>query len=248
MSELKKNSLPLIQTKDGSYTLHHHDLNEHYHSIHGALTESLHIFLSNGLDYVFASNKKKTLYVFEMGFGTGLNACLAYLWACYFKQPIQYISIEKYPISPSISLAYLQCFSNKNFHTSYYPLSFFTLFKQYFSTLHHCSLNKYYQLHPHFHFQKLQADLTTLSLSNLQTHLNKPMDLIFYDAFSPNKQPELWTQNIFSMLYDLLNKNGVLVTYCAQSKVKKTLKHCGFSVQALQGPPGKREITRAIKL
>ncbi len=214
-------NLSVIHTKDGSYTIYHQLLDETYHSIHGAVQEAKHVFIDAGLKYF----DQKNLSVFEIGFGTGLNACLTFVEAQQQQLNIIYHTIEKYPLSKALigQLNYSEYLSKK------------LLLK-----VHDMDWETENELAENFTFKKISANL-------LDYELKQTYDICYFDAFAPNKQPELWSEIIFKKLFDSLKEGGILVTYCAKGAVKRTLKQVGFEVQTLPGPPGKREMVRAVK-
>ncbi len=215
----------IISTKDGSNTLFIPELNETYHSIHGAYQESLHVFIKNGIQQIPNTSE---ITVLEVGFGTGLNAILACEYASKNQQKINYCGLEKFPISYELSsqLGY------ENFLTENG--------KSEFTQMHTSDWNSVVHIHPFFTFEKKNQALQEFKN-------NRSYDLIFFDAFAPEKQPEMWTEEVFRFLYNALKQNGILTTYCAKGHFKRTLKAVGFEVKALPGPPGKREMTIAIK-
>lgn len=214
------------QTADGSHTLFAPELEEHYHSVNGAVQESEHVFIRTGLDYC----NKEHLTVFEIGFGTGLNAYLTALKLIKTAQTIHYISIEAYPLPISLT-------EKLNYPDTIDPKT-----KTLFHQLHQSEWNKEIQLTSHFYLHKIHADLTHFSLNVLPA-----VDLIYFDAFAPDKQPDMWSQEIFDSLYKQMNDNGILVTYCAKGAIRRMMLQAGFNVERLPGPPGKREMLRAIK-
>lgn len=216
----------LILTSDGSHSLRVDELDEHYHSIHGAIQESKHVFIEAGLKYF---KEKDNLAVFEVGLGTGLNVLLSVLESMNSPQKIHYTSIEAFPLDWNIvsQLNYVNELKNEEL-------------KNVFDIIHRSDWNTPQKLTPNFTFVKKQIKLQDIALST-------EIDIIYFDAFGPRVQPEMWTAEVFLKLYSSLNANGILVTYCAKGEVKRTLKSCGFYVETLPGPPGKREMIRAIK-
>jgi tRNA U34 5-methylaminomethyl-2-thiouridine-forming methyltransferase MnmC len=214
----------LIITADGSHTIYVPELNEHYHSIHGAVQESAFIYINNGFD-VCLSNP---LNVFEVGFGTGLNALLTAIRSLSGKREINYTSIEKYPVEQALlnSLNHY-LFTGKEG-------------KEIFESIHSSTWNKKVNICKNFNLKKINGDFTTENLS-------EKFDLIYFDAFGPDKQPEMWTKELFTAIASITNKEGIFVTYSAKGEVKRNLKACGFDVTLLPGPPGKRQIIRAVK-
>lgn len=216
----------IIKTSDGSDTLYVQDLDEHYHSAFGAVQESMHIFIKAGLQ----TFTKASLTIFEAGFGTGLNAWLTYLQSRDSGLKIRYFSIEKYPLPENI-------FESLNYS------SFLNEDNCIFLKMHHAHWNEEVKISDNFHLTKIQEDLTAFDFKLLPE-----TDLIYFDAFSPDKQPELWSQTIFDSLYSRISPGGKLVTYCAKGAVRRSLIKSGFSVERIPGPPGKREMLRAGKI
>jgi tRNA U34 5-methylaminomethyl-2-thiouridine-forming methyltransferase MnmC len=215
----------LILTTDGSHTIFVPELNEHYHSIHGAVQESLHIFIKNGLE---ASNANP-VSILEVGFGTGLNALLTAINCSVENREVNYTSVEKYPIDADIinKLNHHQFAGKKG--------------KEIFYMIHSAPWNTMVNICSNFNLKKIETDFTKEPL------LGK-YDLIYFDAFGPDKQPEMWTRNIFKKISSLTNKNGIFVTYSAKGEVKRSLIASGFGVTLLPGPPGKRQMIRAVKI
>lgn len=221
------------KTDDGSATLFVPELNEHYHSTKGARTESQHIFIDMGLKASTATSPR----VLEIGFGTGLNAWLTLKEAESSCREVHYTGLELYPLAWEMveQLGYIP--SSEQQHAA-------ELFKQ----LHTAPWEKEIQLTPHFTLLKQETDANLLKA---ETDINKlsSFDVIYFDAFAPEKQPEMWSQELFNRLYVLLNKDGILTTYCAKGIIRRMLQAAGFTVERLPGPPGgKREILRARKL
>lgn len=218
----------LYESSDGSKTLYWEEYDETYHSIHGAKTESEHVFIQSGLNYYLNTSNTKQLSVFEMGFGTGLNTILSYLFSIKNNLHIQYETLEAFPLQ-------------KHEYECLDYSSLLKINKQIVYNFHECKWNQPNTICPNFKFTKWNTTIQEFTTNN-------KFDVIFYDAFAPSSQPELWTKEIFQFLYQLLNKKGILVTYCAKGQVKRDLKEVGFQVEAIPGPPRKREITRAKKL
>jgi tRNA U34 5-methylaminomethyl-2-thiouridine-forming methyltransferase MnmC len=216
----------IIITGDGSKTIYLPEWNEHYHSSHGALQEAQHVFIKHGL----STQKEDYITILEMGFGTGLNALLTYFASEKRRQYVHYIGIEAFPPSEEEwrAMDYAQ-FSND-------PAA-----PQVFERMHTCEWDKAQEIDELFVLEKKQCPLVDAQVAP------NSVDLIYYDAFGPRVQPELWTKAIFDLLFTWLVPEGILVTYCAKGQVKRDLKAAGFIVENLPGPPGKREMTRAIK-
>ena len=218
----------LVVTDDGSHTLYVPDLNETYHSTKGAIVESNYVYLQKGL-FPLWENKLNTR-VLEIGFGTGLNALLTMNAASQYQKKVEYISIEPFPLKKE-EWCLLNYAQQLNKETD-------------FTAIHELPWGSTHSLNPFFSIQK-----SKIKLQEIETlGLNNCIDIIYFDAFAPNKQPELWSLENFSLLQQCLEKGGILVTYSAQSKFRETLQTLGFEVQKLKGPPGKLEMTLAIKL
>lgn len=214
-------------TEDGSHTLFVAELNEHYHSTHGAIQESMHVFIDAGL----RECKKKEIRVLEIGFGTGLNAFLTMEQAESMGKKIDFTSLELYPLTMSEV-------EKLNYADILNPLK-----KDYFHKLHTLKWGEWGQVTLYFSLLKLHLDFR--SPNNFKPE--SKFDVIFFDAFAPDKQPEMWTQEIFDALYSFSNSKAILTTYCAKGSVRRMLQKAGFEVERLPGPPGKREMLRAIR-
>ncbi len=212
-------------TRDGSATLYVPELNEHYHSIHGALQESMHVFIGQGL----LASKQQEIRILEVGFGTGLNALLTLLH-CPQGKIIRYHSLENYPL-PWELVRQME-----------YPLRLELNWQQekLFEDMHAAPWNQLHPIAPYFTLQKLQQSLVDFVSSN-------EYDLVYFDAFAPEVQPELWEEGIFEKIFSCMAVSSNLVTYCAKGEVRRRLQRVGFAVERLPGPPGKREMLRAGK-
>jgi len=217
--------IQLKTTYDGSHTIYVPELNEHYHSIHGAVQESNFIFINGGFD----RSKADPLNVFEVGFGTGLNALLTASKSVSGKRVINYTAIEKYPLKESI-------LGSLNHHIFAGESG-----KELSDLIHSAPWDKWVSIFRNFNLRKIKGDITVYPLSG-------KYDLIYFDAFGPDKQPEMWTTEVFATIASVTKKNGALVTYSAKGEVKRNLIACGFEVTLLPGPPGKRQIIRAVKI
>lgn len=219
--------LQIITTADGSHSLINTSLNETYHSRHGARQESMHVFIRNGLDHYREVHSPRLIRVLEVGFGSGLNALLAIQWAGSSFTNVHYSAIEPYPLPEAIwrKLNYVEGQDKADN----------------FRRLHELPWGIDHALRPGFIFRK--------ELSTIQhcSKAHESIDVIFYDAFAPDKQPEMWTPEVMVRVTDMLAMKGVLVTYCAKGQVKRTLKTLGMIVESLPGAPGKKEMTRATK-
>ena len=203
-------------------------MNVTYHSIHGARQESTHVFIREGLEAIRPLRSGR-IAIFEMGFGTGLNSLLTLINAGEKKQPVYYYSVELFPLNNEEVKQLNYC--NELHRPDLQPL---------FERLHNCEWEKDIIITDHFTLHKTNTDLITLST-------NQHFNLIYYDAFAPGAQPELWTVAVFEKLYHLLLPGGILVTYCSKSDVQRAMKAAGFMIEKIPGPPGKREMIRAIK-
>jgi len=213
----------LITTADGSHTFYIEELDEHYHSVHGAVQESIHVFIKNGLYYF----PDQSLKILEVGFGTGLNTLQTVLNKK--NKSIDYTSLDAFPLTADL-IAKLNYTELANHHKANFL----------FESIHAAQWNLATPIDTNFNLLKRSEKVQDADLDKY--------DLIYFDAFGPRVQPEMWTVEIFSKLYKSLNPLGVLVTYCAKGKVKRDLKSCGFVVESLPGPPGKREMIRAVRI
>jgi tRNA U34 5-methylaminomethyl-2-thiouridine-forming methyltransferase MnmC len=214
----------LIITADGSHTIYVPEMDEHYHSVHGALQESLFIFIKNGFD----TCKADPLNLLEIGFGTGLNAFLTALRSKEGSRRVNYTSVEKYPLPENIT-------ESLNYHSLTGEGT-----EELFRLIHSSPWNSDISICKNFMLKKIKADIT-------QFLPEGAFDLIYFDAFGPDKQPEMWSTEVFKRIASLTRENGVFVTYSAKGEVKRNLRDCGFDVSLLPGPPGKRQIIRADK-
>ena len=223
-------NIQLIQTGDGSSSLLNVTLNETYHSTHGAVQESVHVFIKNGLQYFIEKNHPASVSVFEVGFGTGLNALLTLLFAEENKIQIDYTSIEVFPIDWRIAS-----------QLNYPVLLGGEGTKNYFQQLHQAEWDKKIKINDSFSLLKVKT-----SILDFESSYNQ-FDVIFFDAFAPAKQPEMWSLQVLERIVRAMKPDGVFVTYCAKGQVKRDLKSLGMLVESLPGPPGKREMVRATK-
>jgi tRNA U34 5-methylaminomethyl-2-thiouridine-forming methyltransferase MnmC len=214
-------------TADGSSTIFVPFWDEHYHSIHGAVQESMHVFIANGLQHFTATTA--ALSILEVGLGTGLNALLTARNLSNAHQ-VKYTALEAYPIEAAL-WQHLNYSSVLPGHDS----------QVLFEKLHTAPWETAFPLTENLNLLKKQATLEDWQPIPNEHHL------IYFDAFAPSAQPELWTEAIFLKMYTALQPGGCLVTYCAKGSVKRTMKAVGFQVEALPGPPRKREMTRATK-
>ena len=215
-----------VITEDGSHTIYLPGIDEHYHSVHGAIQESLHIYIEQGL----LQTTKNEISILEIGFGTGLNAYLTYCFAKVKGLTVNYFSLEKYPLSEA------------DYQQLNYPDTIFPEFSFVFGQIHCAEWNTLVELTPEFKLQKVHADLLTF-----QFDPTPRFDLVYYDAFAPAKQPEMWSEEILRRVAAAVRKDGLLVTYCAKGDVRRTFAAAGFEMEKIPGPPGKKEILRGKK-
>jgi tRNA U34 5-methylaminomethyl-2-thiouridine-forming methyltransferase MnmC len=214
----------LILTEDGSHTIFVPELNEHYHSIHGAVQESNIVYLDAGYEYC----KADPLHIFEAGFGTGLNALLTAARSSLSGRKVFYTSIEKYPVDQKIiEMINYSEFAGENGSELY-------------KLIQQAGWDKMVKISESFSIMKIAGDLTVDEIPG-------SYDLVYFDAFGPDKQPEMWKEPVFRKTASAIKDGGVLVTYSAKGEVKRILRSCGFTVTLLPGPPGKREMIRAVK-
>lgn len=214
-------------TTDGSHTLYIPELDETYHSKHGAIQEAKHVFIEAGLKYL----QKIKLNILEVGFGTGLNTFLTLLEADKKRLEINYVGVEAFPLEQEV-IEQLNYTKELNSNTEEIIL---------FNKLHEIEWGRERTISSSFVLNKQQIELDNFQIKN-------KFDVIYFDAFGPRVQPKMWTEDIFKKMYDCLNEGGILVTYCAKGSVKRGLKGVGFKLESLPGPPGKREMTRALKV
>ena len=215
-----------MTTGDGSKTIHMPELNEQYHSKHGALQEARHVFIKMGLEHYMEeiNSNQEAIRILEYGFGTGLNAMLTAQYNT--DQRIDYTGVEAFPITTT-EIEAMDYGSMLNAPELY-------------KNLHEGQWEQQNTITDHF-------KLTKKHLTFEEIDFEASYDLIYFDAFGPRTQPELWTLEIFKSAYKALDKQGVLVTYCAAGQVRRNLQEAGFQVERLPGPPGKREMLRASK-
>lgn len=212
-------------TKDGSHTLYVLGLDEPYHSMHGAIQESMHVFINQGFQII----RKSSLTILEIGMGTGLNVMLSLVESIKHKTEVYYHAVEKYPLS---TLEYNQL----NYETLISDIPKGSLFQ-----LHTSTWETKFSLADNFMVKKELSDIRSM---NPKRHF----DLVYFDAFAPEKQPKLWTKEIFRKLSLLMNPGGILVSYTSKSAVRRALNSSGFAVTKVPGPPGKWEMIRAIRI
>jgi tRNA U34 5-methylaminomethyl-2-thiouridine-forming methyltransferase MnmC len=222
MSDLK-----IIISGDGSSTIYNEHLNETYHSQHGAITESIHIFIKHGLEQVPAISKE--IRILEIGLGTGLNALLSLQYSFARKNIFYYHTLEPFPLQKEMvqKLNYEKLLNDVSMKAS-------------LDNIHEAAWGEEVQLQDNFKIHKHLKKLEDFETS-------EKFDLIYFDAFAPSKQPEIWCLENFVKIFEMMNSQALLVSYCASGQFKRDLKTCGFTLETLSGPPGKKEMTRARK-
>jgi tRNA U34 5-methylaminomethyl-2-thiouridine-forming methyltransferase MnmC len=227
-----KNEFSIETTADGSFTIYVPDLDEHYHSMNGAVQESRHVYIEAGLNrYIYNyypkyKNQQAEIQLLEFGFGTGLNAFLTALEAEKQNIKIKYVALEKFPLSQKIT-------SRLN-----YPVA---ANQSLFHDIQHSEWENPVLITPYFTLHKLALDF-------FEYDFPSRYDVVYYDAFAPDKQPEVWSQELFDRLFPAMNQGGVLTTYCAKGSVRRMMQQAGFSVERIPGASGKREMLRACVL
>lgn len=218
----------LFETQDGSHSIFSEKYGVSYHSKYGAIQETQHVFINAGLR--LKAVEQSNISILEIGFGTGLNAFMTYLESEKRGLTIDYTGVEAYPITPEIA-------SDLNYATQVQqPESQAILNK-----IHEVEWESSHFLNEHFKLTKVKKMFQELNYHN-------QFDIIYFDAFAPTSQPELWEIPLLTSMYNALKTNGIFVTYCAKGQFKRDLKAVGFTVEAIPGPPGKREMTRALKV
>ncbi|MGO2101928.1 MAG: tRNA (5-methylaminomethyl-2-thiouridine)(34)-methyltransferase MnmD [Psychroflexus halocasei] len=219
----------IITTKDGSTTIQIPEWNEQYHSKHGAIQEAKHVFLKTGLsslDLDYFRENDQEITVLEAGFGTGLNAFLSYFWAKENKVKVNYISLEAFPVAEKevLKLNYPQQIEDEQADA---------IFKK----LHSAIWDEKKEISSNFKLHKIHQKFDQLSLIDTA-------NIVFYDAFGPRVQPDLWDIKTLELFKNALKNKGVFVTYCAKGSVRRNLESLGFQMNRMPGPPGKREMLR----
>lgn len=219
----------IIITSDGSKTIHIPEWNEQYHSTHGAIQEAKHVYLKHGLAFFCASEAYVNLSqisILEIGFGTGLNAFLTAIEAQTQNLNCHYVGVEGFPVSREElkALNYTEALKHQEL----------------FNKIHICNWEENTSISKNFQLKKQQKQFSEIVVEN-------QFDVIYFDAFGPRVQPELWTEAIFKNMYNAMKIGGILVTYCAQGHARRAMLSVGFTVTKVEGPPGKRHMLRAVK-
>ncbi|MBC8034414.1 MAG: tRNA (5-methylaminomethyl-2-thiouridine)(34)-methyltransferase MnmD [Chitinophagaceae bacterium] len=218
----------LIITNDGSHSISIPDSGISYHSMHGAIQESTHIFIDAGLKELLKTRNE--ISIFEVGLGTGLNALLTFIATAGFPVKVYYETVETNPVEDAMvtTINYTEILGRPDL-------------QHLFLQIHQLPWNSPQHLADNFYFYKRNADVADLIFTTTY-------NLVYFDAFAPDVQPELWTTEVFKKLYDALEQGGLMLTYCSKVTVRKAMEAAGFLVEKVPGPWGKREILRAVKI
>ena len=223
------NQVKIITTEDGSHSLYVPVLNETYHSTHGAITESRHVFIKEGFQFFVEKYDPTEIHLLEIGFGTGLNALLTYYEAQKLRVKVHYQSLEPYPLKKEL-------YDVLNYHEHLDEPDA----QQVFCQLHEAKWSGQVDLHEFFTLEKIPGKLEYYSLDDQR------FDVVYFDAFAPNKQAEVWEKEVLSKVHTSMNSPGLLTTYCAKGQFKRDLTAIGFQVETIPGSPGKKEMVRAF--
>lgn len=218
----------ILVTSDGSHTLKLVGYDEQYHSVNGAIGESMHVFIRSGFDFI--RPKTGVINILEVGLGTGLNALLTAKSAMETDTSVYYHALEAYPLDRKVTGQLNYCRQIQG-----------DLLRDVFEGIHLSADNEYKKLLNNFSVKTSVVKIQDVRLENNFYHL------VYFDAFGPDTQPEMWTVEVFEKIFDSMASGAVLVTYCAKGIVRRAMKEVGFSVEKIPGPPGKREISRAVK-
>ncbi|MBN1927490.1 MAG: tRNA (5-methylaminomethyl-2-thiouridine)(34)-methyltransferase MnmD [Prolixibacteraceae bacterium] len=216
----------IITTADGSHTLTVKGIDETYHSTNGAVTESKHVFIESGLNLL----NLHEISILEVGFGTGLNALLTLSETLQKSIRIDYIGVEKYPLT------------NDEIEQLNYSKIIGHDLSDAFQRIHQAKWGQFVDITSQFRILKIKSDFRDVGLSSFDR-----FNLVYFDAFAPNKQPDLWNKEVYEKIFERCQPGAVFVTYCAKGSVRRDLMSAGFSVEKIPGPPGKREMIRAVK-
>jgi tRNA U34 5-methylaminomethyl-2-thiouridine-forming methyltransferase MnmC len=220
-------AIEIFTTSDGSHSLLNTDLNETYHSTHGAIRESVHVFINKGFDFVIEKTGAKEIHILEIGFGTGLNALLTLQKVLNSEVKVFYTTIEAFPLGEEV-------WARLNYADT-------LQMSVYFKKIHNAPWSQWEEIIPNFQLFKINDALQHALFPETK------YGLIYFDAFAPSKQPEMWELDVLQKVTDLLERHGVFVTYCAKGQLKRDLKSLGLEVETLEGPPGKKEMVRAVR-
>ncbi len=228
----------IVETEDGSKTIHIEDWNETYHSIHGAVQEAFHVFINNGLN--FYKEDKKPIKILEIGLGTGLNSFITLLESEANQLKIEYYGVEKFPVSA-------EEFDAVNYFDDvfkFYPnlVERREEFLGYYQKMFGINWEELTEISPYFTFKKIEKDFFDLTVED-----GNEFDLVYFDAFGSQVQPELWEEDLLTIVSNLTKSSSIITTYAAKGSFKRGLKANGFVVKKFPGPPGKREMMVGFK-
>ncbi len=226
---MKSRKLKTVQTEDGSYTLFYEELNEHYHSKDGAQSESQYVYIKNGLERI--DKDIDEISVFEVGFGTGLNAILTYEWAVQNKKKIKYYALEPYPIEKDII----------DFLIINTPL--LSRNEALFNNMHTLSDGQSFKIEHFFQFHFFEDKIENFNSGKLEDSI----DVVFFDAFAPSRQEKIWSSENINKCFSILKNHGILTTYCASGKFKRNIISAGFELIKEKGFGKKREMFLGLK-
>ena len=221
-------TLKIIKTSDGSHTIYDESLNETYHSIHGSINESNHVYVNAGLKQFIYESRKKHVNILEVGFGTGLNFLLLYDFLKKRNIKVDYHTIEPNPLNDSV-------LEKLNFSKIIGSVD------EIFKIIHKSKTDELVEIDKKITFLKSVDTIENIKLKE------RKYDIIFFDAFAPSKQPDIWSYNNLNKIHSSMGEDSILVTYCSSRKFKKTLHDLGFKVEVLDGPKGKKEMVRVRK-
>ena len=221
-------TLKIIKTSDGSHTIYDESLNETYHSIHGSINESNHVYVNAGLKQFIYESRKKHVNILEVGFGTGLNFLLLYDFLKKRNIKVDYHTIEPNPLNDSV-------LEKLNFSKIIGSVD------EIFKIIHKSKTDELVEIDKKITFLKSVDTIENIKLKE------RKYDIIFFDAFAPSKQPDIWSYNNLNKIHSSMGEDSILVTYCSSGKFKKTLHDLGFKVEVLDGPKGKKEMVRVRK-
>lgn len=221
-------NLKIVETGDGLHSLYVPELDEHYHSTHGALQEALHVFINAGFNYKMEQGHA-SLSILEIGFGTGLNAYLSWLAAERQNVKVDYCGLELYPVPADLAarLNYVETIGG-------------TAKAEEYNRMHEVGWNQTIELSSNFSLEKVDKSV-------FEFESPARFDLIYFDAFGFRAQEEMWSAEVFQKMFDVLKPGGTLVTYSSKGEVRRRMQAAGFSIEKLAGPAGKREMVRATK-
>lgn len=228
----------IVETEDGSKTIHIEDWNETYHSKHGAVQEARHVFINNGLNHFFKNSQP--IKILEIGLGTGLNSFITLLEAEKNQLKIEYVGIEKFPVG----IEEFEAIDYFEDVFKWYPEleNRREEFKKMYLLMYECAWEKTIEISPNFVFKKVKKDFF-----ELDPNTDNGFDLVYFDAFGSHAQPEMWEEKLLHLIASMMKETSILTTYAAKGSLKRAMKAVGFTVEKRPGPPGKREMMVALR-